>query len=180
VDHPASAPELVRPWRTATLVATAIAVVELVLLIVAGIVLLGRTIAPHVHAAAKRQALAPKRAAAHHTAATAATRPARVRHPAAKLPRSKTNVIVLNGNGVQGAAAEEASLVQARGYRIKRVANAPSGGYAKTLVMYRPGFAGEGRRFARDLNLALVEPLDGMKPAQLHGAQLVVILGASR
>jgi hypothetical protein len=46
--------------------------------------------------------------------------------------------------------------------------------------MYRPGFTGEARRFARDLNLGLVSPLDGMKPAQLHGAQIVMILGASR
>jgi hypothetical protein len=46
--------------------------------------------------------------------------------------------------------------------------------------MYRPDFAGEAKRFARDLNLGLVEPLDGMRPAQLHGAQIVVILGAAR
>jgi LytR cell envelope-related transcriptional attenuator len=177
VDHTAPSTELVRPWRTATLVATAIAAIELALLIVCGIVLLGRSLAPHVHAAAERRALAPKRAVAKLPAAAKPARPVRV---VARLPRAKTKVVVLNGNGVQGAAAEAASLVQARGYRIKQVGNAPHTGYPKTIVMYRPGFAGEAKRFARDLNLGLVEPLDGMKPRQLHGAQVLIILGASR
>jgi hypothetical protein len=43
--------------------------------------------------------------------------------------------------------------------------------------MYRRGFEGEGRRLARDLGIKVVGPLDGMKPAQLHGAQAVLILG---
>ena len=51
VDHPVSSAELVRPWRTATMVATAVAGLELVLLVVAGIVLLGKSMAPDVHAA---------------------------------------------------------------------------------------------------------------------------------
>jgi hypothetical protein len=178
VEHSVPQPELVRPWRTATLVATAIAGLELVLLIVAGIVLLGKSLAPRVHAAAQHRALAPKAAATKPPPAAAKTR--RPPHVVAKLSRAQTKVFVLNGNGVQGAAAEAASLVEARGYRVKEVANAPHSGYAKTIVMYRPGFAGEAKRFARDLNLGLVEPLDGMKPAQLHGAQIVVILGAAR
>ena len=62
MDHSAPSFELVRPWRTATLVATTIAGLELVLLIVFGIILLGRSLGPHVQAAAERQALrtAPK------------------------------------------------------------------------------------------------------------------------
>ena len=43
--------------------------------------------------------------------------------------------------------------------------------------MYRPGFAAEGRRLARDLGVGVVGPLDGMRPAQLHGAHAVLILG---
>ena len=39
------------------------------------------------------------------------------------------------------------------------------------------GFEGEGRRLARDLGVRVVGPLDGMRPAQLHGAQAVLILG---
>jgi hypothetical protein len=177
VDHPASL-ELARPWRTATLVAIAIAALELVLLIGAGMILLGKSLAPGGHATAHRTAASkPKPVADRKEAGAKPHRPARV---APKLSRAQTHVIVLNGNGLQGAASQEASVVQARGYRVAKVGNAPRLGYAKTLVMYRPGFAGEAQRFARELNLGLVEPLDGMKPAQLHGAQLVVILGASR
>ena len=176
MDHSAPLPELVRPWRTATLVATAVAAVELVLLIGAGMVLLGKSLTPGGHAATP-PAAARKAAPAHTEAAAKPHRPVRV---VAKLPRARTNVIVLNGNGLQGAAAQQAALVEARGYRVKKVGNASRSGYAKTIVMYRPGFAGEARRFARDLHLGLVEPLDGMKPAQLHGAQILMILGASR
>lgn len=176
MEHPVPSHELVRPWRTATLVATAIAGLELVLLVVAAMVLLGKSLAPHVHAAAARQALKP--AVATHRAPAA--RSFRAPRAVVRLSRAHTGVLVLNGNGVPGAAAQAASLVTARGYRVRQVGNAPRTGYARSLVMYRPGFLGEARRFARDLDLSLVEPLDGMRPAQLHGGQLVLVLGASR
>jgi hypothetical protein len=50
--------------------------------------------------------------------------------------------------------------------------------YSRSIVMYRPGYEGEGRRLARDLGVRMVGPLDGMRPVQLHGAQAVLILGA--
>lgn len=178
MDHPAPSPQPVRPWRIATLVATAVAGLELVLLIVAAMILVGKSVAPHVHAAAAHEALAPKPAA---TATPApAEKPFRPPHVAAKLSRAQTGVLVLNGNGVQGAAAEAASLVKARGYLVKEVGNAPRTGFARSAVMYRPGFRPEAVRFARDLNVSFVEPLDGMKPRQLQGGHLVLILGASR
>jgi LytR cell envelope-related transcriptional attenuator len=178
VDHPLASTELVRPWRRATLVATAIAAVELVLLIAAGLVLLGRQIAPHVHEAAARQAAA-KPAAATHAAAErkAVRRPARA---ASLLPRTRTKVLVLNGNGIQGAAALAASVVKARGYRVLDVGNAHRTGYARTIVMYRPHFRAEALRFRRDLNLTVVAPLDGMTIRELRGAHLVEILGVAR
>ena len=43
--------------------------------------------------------------------------------------------------------------------------------------MYRPGFAGEGRRLGRDLRVKLVTPLDGMRARELGRAQVVFILG---
>ena len=89
-------------------------------------------------------------------------------------------MLVLNGNGVQGAAALAAQLAQARGYPVLDVGNATKTGYARTIVMYRPGFRSEALRFRHDLNLSVVAPLDGMKPAELKGAQLVEILGAAR
>ena len=62
--------ELVRPWRTATLVASCIAGLELVLLVVLGVIVLGRSVAPQVRAAAAKAAQTPK----HHVAPS--------RHPA--------------------------------------------------------------------------------------------------
>jgi hypothetical protein len=184
VDHPISLPaagsELVRPWRTATLVATAVAGLELVLLIVFGLILLGRTLAPHVQSAAVAHAAVSPQAGP--VTSVAPTPRPRVQKPVAVklLPRTRTGVLVLNGNGVTGAAAQAAVLVKARGYLIKDVGDAPHTGYPAWRVMYRPGFEAEARRFATDMSISQVGPLDGMTPAQLHGAQLGLILGASR
>ena len=181
MDTPAAQIELVRPWRTATLIASGVAGLELVLLVVLGVVLLGRSIAPHVHAAAVKAAHEPK-----HHAAPAAHRTAPARRPAAHaarlLPRSKTSVLILNGNGVNGAAAQAASIVRSRGYAVSDTRNAPRTGYPTWHLMAAPGYAGEARRFARDMGLFQnrVGPLDGMTPRQLHGAKLVLILGSSR
>jgi hypothetical protein len=96
--------------------------------------------------------------------------------PVAKRARSKTVVLVLNGNGRTGAAASAASRVQSRGYKIGTVTNAPEL-VPRSLVMYRPGFAGEGKRLGKDLGVRLVTPLDGMRAKDLGHAQLVFILG---
>ena len=172
MDTPIHQLELVRPWRTATLVAAGIAAVELALLIVAGLILVGRSIAPHAHSAAAT-------AAVRHAAAAPKPHLAPL---VAHLPRSKVGVIILNGNGIHGAAASAAALVSARGYVVKQVGNARSTAYPAWRLMYGPGFAGEAKRFVRDLGMsaATFGPLDGMKPARLHGAQLVLILGATK
>ncbi len=168
-DHP-----LVRPWRNAALVAGLVAVVELVLLIVVAGALLAK---PEPRAAAgRKQEAAQAKATAAAPAAKPKAKPAPV--AAAKLPRTKVTVLVLNGNGRQGAAAAQASRVSAKGYRIGGVANAPSRDFTRTLVMYRPGFEGEGRRLAADLGIKIVGPLDGMRAGQLRGAHAVVVVGA--
>ena len=179
MDTPAAHVDLARPWRTATLVATAVAGLELVLLIVLGLVVLGRSVAPHVRSAAARAAVAPKHHAAPRPARAAPRRPA---HDARLLPRSKTSVLIMNGNGINGAAAQAAAIVRSRGYAVTDTRNAPRTGYPTWRLMAAPGYTGEARRFARDLGLAQsrVGPLDGMIPRQLHGAKLVLILGASR
>src|SRR5262249_3120205 len=96
--------------------------------------------------------------------------------PAAKRSRSKTTVLVLNGNGRTGAAASAATRVHTKGYRIGAVTNAPQR-VPRSIVMYPPGFAGEGRRLGKDLGVKLVTPLDGMRAKALGHAQLVFILG---
>jgi hypothetical protein len=179
VDTPAAQVELIRPWRTATMVATAVAGLELVLLVVLGLVVLGRSVAPHVHAAAARAAVAPR----HHASPRAAKAASRhLAHAARLLPRSKTSVLILNGNGIDGAAAQAAAVVHSRGYAVTDTRNAPHTGYPTWRLMAAPGYTAEARRFARDMNLAQsrVGPLDGMIPRQLHGAKLVLILGVAR
>ena len=50
--------------------------------------------------------------------------------------------------------------------------------YATTVVMYRPAYRGDALRLAHVLGVKVVGPLDGLAPAALHGAQLVILLGA--
>jgi len=153
------------PWRAATLAAAAIAAVEFVVLIVVGAFLLARPI--------------------HHQAAKAATAPVRhpgvvtpvhraIAQPHAVRPRTHVSVLVLNGNGVAGAAARAAAKLHALGYRISDSRNAQRHDYARSLVMYVPGFEREGRRIARDAGIRLVSPVDGLRPKR---AQVVIVLG---
>ena len=172
MDHPLPAPDaLVRPWRTAAYIAVAIAAVELLLLLLIGGGKLAGWATHRMQLAAQEQLAAP----IHKTRSMAATRkPAPA--PAAKRPRSKTVVLVLNGNGRTGAAASAAARVHARGYTVGDVTNAPEL-VPRSIVMYKPGFAGEGRRLGKDLGVKLVTPLDGMRSKDLGRAHAVFILG---
>ena len=163
---------LIRPWRTAALVAGAVAAIELLVLVVVG----GALIAKPSTASGVRPVAKVATAKASHTVTAAKIRHAAV--PAAHLARAKVSVLVLNGNGRHGAAASAASRVSRRGYRIQAVANAPRSDFTRNLVMYRKGFEGEGRRLARDLGIRIVGPLDGLRTSQLHGAHTVVVVGA--
>lgn len=104
--------------------------------------------------------------------------------PASKVPaaplraRSHVSVLVLNGNGATGAAGDEAARLLAKGYRRASAADATTG-YATSLVLFRPGWAGEARRLARDAGIRTVAPLDGSLPSTDAGYRLVVILGTS-
>jgi len=172
VDHPLVAPEaLVRPWRTAAYIAGAVALVELFLLLVIGGGALVQAVSDRIQLEAQERALAPTSAPSKRTKRPAA------QVPATKLSRARTTVLVLNGNGRTGAAAAAASRVRSRGYRIGKVGNAPRSDFSRSMVMYRPGFAGEGHRLGRDLGVKLVGPLDGMRVRDLRSAQVVFILG---
>jgi hypothetical protein len=155
--------DLVRPWRRATIAVSAIAALELVALTGIAIALLGNPLADHLR---ESSAVAAPR----QRAALPAT-PKR-----AMLERKETSVMVLNGNGRAGAAHSAADKVSARGYLLGNVGNAPST-TPRSLVMYRPGYAAEGARLARDMRVRIVRPLDGMRPSQLLGAHVVLIVG---
>jgi hypothetical protein len=94
------------------------------------------------------------------------------------VPAAQIDVLVLNGNAVEGAAGREAALVRkVSGYRVRRVTNAPRQDYPRSVVMYRPGLRKAALRLARKLGIGLVSPLSSVPPADLGRAKLVVITG---
>lgn len=173
MDAPLAAPDsLIRPWRRATIVASLIAALELVALLGAGVLLLARPLAHVVQRQAEVHALAPAKHAAPPIART-------VLPTIPTLSRGQTGVLVLNGNGRAGAASAEADRLRGLGYLISGTGNAARHDFASTVVMFRPGFHAEALRLARDLRLKIVGPLDGLRPGQLMGAHVVVLLGAA-
>jgi LytR cell envelope-related transcriptional attenuator len=166
------------PWRTAAIVAVAVAAVELFVLIVVGVVFGAKVLTDQAE-----KAVTPPRAAAEETVSTpAATTAGATKEKAnaaapAELPRSQTSVIVLNGNGVSGAAAVTADKVREFRYIIAATGNAPRSDFQRSIVMYRPGFEAEAVRLARDLHVRRAVPLDGLTRRDLQGAHLALIIG---
>ena len=153
----------VRQWRTATIVACGVAAFELLLLLIVAIALISKPLSAHAKEAALKREMG-------------GSIPSRPEPKRVTLSRRETSVLVLNGNGIAGAASAEASRARARGYRVAGTGNAAQS-YGKTVVMYRPGRRPEAKRLAADMGVTLVGPLDGIGPRQLHGAHLVVVLG---
>ena len=153
------------PWRTATLVVGAIAAVEFFALIAIGAIQL----APKQHAVRAAAGPHARPAVRAHTAPPVPSHPLR--------PRRRVSVLVLNGNGIQGAASSEAAHLQVAGYRIGGATNAQRHDYARSMVMYVPGWVKEARRLARDTGVRLVAPVDGLSPRKLKGSKLVLVLG---
>ena len=142
------------PWRLATLVACA-----LVLATLGALVLTHRSgVTPRSRSASRPVKKAP------------ALPPPR--------PRSRISVLVLNGNGVSGAAGSEATSILAHGYRHAIPTDAPNLDYVRSVVLFRPGWQSEAERLSHDARIPTVAPLDGrIAPPYAH-VPLVVILGA--
>jgi hypothetical protein len=178
MDAPLTAPDallsdaLIRPWRTATLVASLVAAVELVLLLAAAVLLLAKPLSHAMQHHAQAAAFTPTKK---HVAPAPSHKQAAA---APKLLRSETGVFVLNGNGRSGAASTAAATLSNRGYRVPGTGNAKRQDYATTVVMFRKGYEPEALRLARDLHVHVVGPLDGLKASSLYGAQLAIVLGA--
>jgi LytR cell envelope-related transcriptional attenuator len=150
------------PWRAAALAACVVALAELTaLLALAGPHLF------HVHRAAASQPSVT-------TPAGPATKT--VVHPL--WSRSRISVLVLNGNGISGAAGTEATQLLARGYDHAVPGDAPTT-YAQSVVLFRPGWEREAQRLAHDVGIAAVTPLDVRLPGSERGYQVVFILGAN-
>lgn len=165
MDHPAELAQT-DSWRRAALVAAGIAALELLLLVVIGLAVVAKPFLDRGD---------PREAAAKASTAQAAPRPAQA--PRARLAREETSVVVLNGNGRPGAAGEVADLVRTRRYMIAATANAPRTDFARSIVMFRPGYRGEAERLARDFRIRRVAPLDGLTRADLQGAHVALVVG---
>jgi hypothetical protein len=176
VDHSTPLPPA-QPWRAAAIVAAAIATVELFILVLIGIAFATRFFAGEVDQAAVQTASAVEQQAAEQPAA--GTDKKKADTPATKplLPRRETAVIVLNGNGIAGAAASAADRVRKRGYLISGSANAPRTDFQSSLILFRPGFEREARRLGADVGIRRVAPLDGISKRDLQGAHLALIIG---
>jgi hypothetical protein len=172
VDHPTS---IARPeqWRQTAIVAAGIAALELLVL---GILVMFLIVRPLL---ADDGVPTAKTATAAPAKQQAATTEGKAAPTAPELARRETSVIVLNGNGIGGMASEKADLVRTKGYLIAGTANAPRQDFAQSIVMYRPGFEAEARRLAQDFRVKRVLPLDGMKPRDLQGAHVALIVGSS-
>jgi hypothetical protein len=173
MDHPSTA---IRPeqWRQTAVVAACVAALELFILALLIVFLIVRPLMADDAAPAAQKSKADAKQSAAPPAAQKKAPPAQP-----KLTRTQTSVIVLNGNGISGMASEKADLVRTKGYLIAGTANAPRTDFARSVVMYRPGYEPEARRFARDFRIGRVAPLDGMRPAQLQGAHIALIVGSS-
>ena len=164
MDHPLPPPPSAL-WRTVAVFAASVATLELL-----GLIALGMIALPLVSSADARPAVARK-------AAPAPKKRVRPAAPVPQLSRTRTAVLVLNRNGRTGAAAAAAETVKGLRYRIRAVGNAPSQDFTRSVVMYRPGRQAEATRLARDLRIATVSPLDGLRPADLRGAHVALIVG---
>jgi LytR cell envelope-related transcriptional attenuator len=168
-DHAAQLPSP-QPWRQAALIATSVATVELCILLVVGFVFFGNYFTGQVERANDPVEVAK---------AVVARDKAKKPDPPVKpiRARNETSIVVLNGNGVAGAAGATADQVRGRGYLIAATDNAPRTDFARSVVMYRPGLKREAKRLARDLAIRTVTPLDGLRIRDLQGAHIALIVG---
>ena len=180
-DHAYARQETVEtPWRTAAVVAAAVAAVELFILVVIGVIFGAKLLTDSAEKAVISATTAAK-TAAETTLSVSATTPKKAKAgsstPTAHLSRNKTSVVVLNGNGLPGAAAVAADRIRHFHYIIAATGNAPRTDFRRSLVMYRKGYEGEAIRLAHDLHVKRVTPLDGMNLHDLQGAHVALIIG---
>jgi threonine dehydrogenase-like Zn-dependent dehydrogenase len=169
LDHSLATPlDFRQPnWRRLTVVLGVVACLEALVILVAAVVLVVKPVAHRLEHAASAQSSIDSTKVGPRTPAGKAT-----------LDRGHLRVLVLNGNGVSGAAAAAASRLHRLGYRIGQVGNAGRSNYPKSIVMYKRGFRPEAMRLARDVRTTVVGPLDGIRVGALHGANLVYVIGA--
>jgi hypothetical protein len=177
VDHRADLPAQ-PPWRNAAFIAATVATVELLILLIVGIWLFGKFFSDEVSTATDPKKVAT--AAVERRLKDSGQLPSQKQARSganAVLPRDETSVLVLNGNGIGGAASEAADEVRSQSYLIAATGNATRTDYPRSIVMFRPGFKTEAQRLARDIGLKRIGPLDGMRVRDLQGAHVALVVG---
>ena len=96
-------------------------------------------------------------------------------------PVTQTPLVIWNGVGADGTAAEAARQLMLKKYPIVSVGDAPDHSYMRTYVMYK-GNDPAGKSAANDLikrmhlDNAVAQPMDGVRKDQLDGARLLMIV----
>jgi LytR cell envelope-related transcriptional attenuator len=92
-------------------------------------------------------------------------------------PPQQVRVLVLNGSGVQGAAARMASKLRALGYAVQGVGNVPR--QAQTVVACHAGFVAESAQLANAVGPSTsIVPFPNPPPAGIGTADCLVGLGS--
>ena len=157
-------------WRRLSFTLGAIAVLEAIVILVAGIVLVAKPFAHHLRNAALHQST-PSLDKTKTGPDSLAGKP--------KLAPSQTVVMVLNGNGQSGAAAATAGQLRHFGYKIGSVGNARRADYPKSVIMYKRGYRPEAIRLAHAMRVKVVGPLDGIRPKAMGRADVAYVVGTS-
>ena len=114
-----------------------------------------------------------------HRSSAAATTKVEVAVPAP--PVTQTPLVIWNGVGADGTAAEAARQLMLKEYPIVSVGDAPDHSYMRTYVMYK-GNDPAGKSAANDLikrmhlDNAVAQPMDGVRKDQLGDARLLMIV----
>ena len=96
-------------------------------------------------------------------------------------PVTQTPLVIWNGVGADGTAAEAARQLMLKEYPIVSVGDAPDHSYMRTYVMYK-GNDPAGKSAANDLikrmhlDNAVAQPMDGVRKDQLGDARLLMIV----
>lgn len=98
-------------------------------------------------------------------------------NPAPLDNKAAYTVAVLNGSGVNQAAANTGPRVQQAGYTVGVVGNAARSNVAVSMVMYPPGKQVVAQNVARDLGIRRAPPLGPLAAGLAGGADAVVVVG---
>lgn len=98
--------------------------------------------------------------------------------PVLDQPKSAYTVLVLNGSGVTGAAANLVPVVDQRGWNTATPGNATTQTEKTSFVVYLPGKEAVADNLAIDLGITKKVPQDGVEiPADAADVDAVVIVG---